>query len=102
MAEAANPSDDGLVKKVRFSLIVFWSKFFMNSFFVFTFQVEDVSLKEDNRDDDDETVDLATLSLMRKLTRNRILESKSNEVEVTRANPNSPLHSVKSFEELNL
>ncbi|XP_015787451.1 DEAD-box helicase Dbp80 [Tetranychus urticae] len=79
MAEAANPSDDGLVKKV-----------------------EEVSLKEDNRDDDDETVDLATLSLMRKLTRNRILESKSNEVEVTRANPNSPLHSVKSFEELNL
>lgn len=79
MAEAANPSDDGLVKKV-----------------------EEVSLKEDTRDDDDETVDLATLSLMRKLTRNRILESKNNEVEVTRADPNSPLHSVKSFEELNL
>lgn len=61
-----------------------------------------MSLKEDNRDSDDETIDAATLSLMRKMTRNRLLESKSNEVEVMRANPNSPLHSVKSFEELNL
>ena len=43
----------------------------------------------------------ADASLLRKLLRSRIDDSAS-EVEVERRNPNSPLYSAKTFEELNL
>lgn len=43
----------------------------------------------------------ADFSLMNKVIRTALLES-SNNVEIIRSDPNSPLHSVKSFEELSL
>lgn len=52
--------------------------------------------------DDDETPDTAAdASLLIKVLRNKLVQNK-NEVEVQRNDPNSPLHSVKSFEELPL
>lgn len=50
---------------------------------------------------EEEKVDSASLSLMRKLTRTHLIQSK-NEVEITRNDPKSPLHSIKSFEELRM
>lgn len=43
----------------------------------------------------------ADLSLMKKFLRSQLVESKSN-VEIIRKDPNSPLYSVKTFEELRL
>ena len=44
---------------------------------------------------------VAEASLLIKVLRNKLVQNK-NEVEVQRNNPSSPLHSVKSFEELPL
>lgn len=43
----------------------------------------------------------ADISLMKKILRNKLVQSKNN-VEITRNDPNSPLYSIKSFEELRL
>ena len=44
---------------------------------------------------------VAESSLLIKVLRNKLVQNK-NEVEVQRNDPSSPLHSVKSFEELPL
>lgn len=44
---------------------------------------------------------VAEASLLIKVLRNKLVQNK-NEVEVQRNDPNSPLHSVKSFDELPL
>lgn len=49
----------------------------------------------------DENVSEADISLMRKLLRTKLIDSKNN-IEIVRSNPQSPLYSVKSFEELRL
>ena len=43
--------------------------------------------------------DLADASFLMKVLRSKLVQTK-NEVEVQRNDPSSPLHSVKSFEEL--
>lgn len=50
---------------------------------------------------DAEEVSKADLSYMKKLLRSQLIESKNN-VEIIRNDPNSPLYSVKTFEELRL
>jgi len=56
----------------------------------------------DQGDGDEETpLSPAEISLMRKVI-NKGLVANKNEIEIERKNPNSPLYSVKSFEELNL
>ncbi|GBL87069.1 DEAD-box helicase Dbp80 [Araneus ventricosus] len=52
-------------------------------------------------DDDEKALTPAEVSLMRKILRSHLLNS-SHEVEVFRRDANSPLYSVKSFEQLNL
>lgn len=47
------------------------------------------------------SVSAADLSLMRKVMRKGIIESKNN-VEIYQKDPNNPLYSVKTFEALNL
>lgn len=49
----------------------------------------------------DENVTPAELSMMRKVMRKGIVQTK-NKVEILRADPKNPLHSVKSFEALDL
>ena len=48
-----------------------------------------------------EIVSLAEKSLLQKVIRKSLVENK-NDLEIQRKNPNCPLYSVKSFEELNL
>lgn len=50
---------------------------------------------------DETPLTAADFSLMNKVIRTALLET-SNNVEILRSDPNSPLHSVKTFEELNL
>ena len=50
---------------------------------------------------DDKPIDAAEASLMTKVLRENILDVKAN-VEVQQKDPNSPLYSAKTFEELNL
>ncbi|KAG9339262.1 hypothetical protein JZ751_023959 [Albula glossodonta] len=58
---------------------------------------------EDNGDkaDEDEKEDKAAQSLLNKLIRSNLVNT-TNQVEVLQRDPNSPLYSVKSFEELRL
>jgi len=49
----------------------------------------------------DENVTAAERSLLQKVIRKSLVENK-NDLEIQRRDPNCPLHSVKSFEELNL
>uniref|UniRef100_A0A0F8B1Y0 RNA helicase n=1 Tax=Larimichthys crocea TaxID=215358 RepID=A0A0F8B1Y0_LARCR len=51
--------------------------------------------------DDDDKEDKAAQSLLNKLIRNNLVNN-TNQVEVLQKDPNSPLYSVKSFEELRL
>lgn len=51
--------------------------------------------------EDENQVSKAEFSLMKKFIRTTLLQT-SNTVEIVRNDPNSPLYSVKSFEELNL
>ena len=51
--------------------------------------------------DQTKATDLADASFLMKVLRNKLVQNK-NEVEVQRNDPSSPLHSVKSFEELPL
>lgn len=44
----------------------------------------------------------ADASLLKKLLRNRLIEQETGAIEVERKNPESPLYSVKRFEDLNL
>ena len=50
---------------------------------------------------DDKPIDAAEASLMTKVMRDNIIDVEAD-VEVQQKDPNSPLYSVKSFEELNL
>lgn len=52
-------------------------------------------------DDENEAKTMADSSFLMKVLRNKLVQTK-NEVEVQRNDPSSPLHSVKSFEELPL
>lgn len=49
----------------------------------------------------EESVTEADISLMRKILKTKLLQPK-NDITIERADPNSPLYSVKSFEELRL
>lgn len=49
----------------------------------------------------EEGVSEAEISYMRKILRSKLVQSKNN-VEIMRSDPNSPLYSIKTFEELNL
>ena len=51
--------------------------------------------------DQDENITAAERSLLQKVIRKNLVENK-NDLEIQRRDPNCPLHSVKSFEELNL
>ena len=51
--------------------------------------------------DQDENITAAERSLLQKVIRKNLVENR-NDLEVQRRDPNCPLHSVKSFEELNL
>ncbi len=44
----------------------------------------------------------ADASLLKKLLRSRLIEQEKDSIEVERKNPESPLYSVKRFEDLNL
>lgn len=59
------------------------------------------SEKDNEEEEEDTAQSLAEISLMRKVIHKGLVENK-NTVEVERQNPQSPLFSVKSFEELNL
>ena len=52
-------------------------------------------------DNNEEVVTEADISLMRKILKTKLLQPK-NDITIERADPNSPLYSVKSFEELRL
>ncbi|XP_060750538.1 ATP-dependent RNA helicase DDX19A [Tachysurus vachellii] len=54
-----------------------------------------------DKSDEEEKEDRAAQSLLNKLIRNRIVNN-TNQVEVLQRDPNSPLYSVKTFEELRL
>ncbi|KAK7501779.1 hypothetical protein BaRGS_00006865 [Batillaria attramentaria] len=54
-----------------------------------------------SEDDDEKDVKKEDESLLRKLIHSELIKSKTD-IEVLRKDPNSPLHSVKSFEALNL
>lgn len=56
---------------------------------------------EETGDADEPKISAAEASLMKKILRSKLIES-THDVEVQRNDPNSPLYSVKSFEELNL
>ncbi|XP_045605810.1 DEAD-box helicase Dbp80 isoform X2 [Procambarus clarkii] len=65
-------------------------------------KVEDERIKEKVPSNDaEENISPAELSLMRKVMRKGIKETKNN-VEVLRKDPKNPLYCVKTFEELNL
>ena len=51
--------------------------------------------------DSDQQPSIAEASFLTKVLRTKLIEN-SNDVEVQRKDPNSPLYSVKSFEELRL
>ncbi|XP_019715008.1 ATP-dependent RNA helicase DDX19B-like isoform X2 [Hippocampus comes] len=55
----------------------------------------------DKTTDEDESEDKAAQSLLNKLIRSNLVNN-TNQVEVLQKDPNSPLYSVKSFEELRL
>uniref|UniRef100_UPI00398E5D97 ATP-dependent RNA helicase DDX19A n=1 Tax=Pristiophorus japonicus TaxID=55135 RepID=UPI00398E5D97 len=55
----------------------------------------------DIKQDDDDKEDKAAQSLLNKLIRSNLVQS-THQVEVLQRDPNSPLYSVKSFEELHL
>ena len=59
------------------------------------------SASSDQPPTNEEGVSEAEISLMRKILRTKLIQSKNN-VEIMRADPNSPLYSIKSFEELHL
>ncbi|XP_072101375.1 ATP-dependent RNA helicase DDX19A isoform X1 [Mobula birostris] len=56
---------------------------------------------ENAKPDEDDREDKAAQSLLNKLIRSNLVQS-SHQVEVLQRDPNSPLYSVKSFEELHL
>ncbi|XP_056305283.1 ATP-dependent RNA helicase DDX19A [Danio aesculapii] len=64
-------------------------------------EAENASLHQNNGDDEDEKEDRATQSLLNKLIRSNLVNN-TNQVEVLQRDPNSPLYSVKTFEELRL
>lgn len=71
------------------------------------FQIGNIDLKDGAKngntesDESPDEVNLAEASLLKKLVRKGLVSNK-NDIEIQRQNPNSPLHSVKTFEALNL
>uniref|UniRef100_A0A8C6UTR9 RNA helicase n=1 Tax=Neogobius melanostomus TaxID=47308 RepID=A0A8C6UTR9_9GOBI len=57
--------------------------------------------ESNNKTEEDDNEDKATNSYLNKLIRSSLVDNK-NQVEVLQKDPNSPLYSVKSFEELRL
>ncbi|XP_048872979.1 ATP-dependent RNA helicase DDX19A [Brienomyrus brachyistius] len=57
--------------------------------------------EDGDKPDEDDKEDRAAQSLLNKLIRNNLVNT-TNQVEVLQRDPNSPLYSVKSFEELRL
>lgn len=53
------------------------------------------------KEEEEPSIPVAEVALMKKILRSKLVESKYD-VEVQRKDPNSPLYSVKAFEELNL
>lgn len=58
-------------------------------------------VKDEGKSDEEEEEDKAAQSLLNKLIRNKLVNSTSK-VEILQRDPNSPLYSVKTFEELRL
>lgn len=54
------------------------------------------------QDAHDEPVSKAEASLLTKILRSKLVDTGKSDVEVQRADPKSPLYSVKSFEDLRL
>jgi ATP-dependent RNA helicase DDX19/DBP5 len=61
----------------------------------------DSSAVPSSNSEDDKELSVAEASLLQKILRSNLVKSK-NEIEVYRRDPNSPLYSVKTFEELPL
>ncbi|XP_023218155.1 DEAD-box helicase Dbp80-like [Centruroides sculpturatus] len=64
-------------------------------------EIAEKNLTENSSGNGEPEIPLAEASLMRKILHTKLVHS-THDVEVQRKNPNSPLYSVKSFEELNL
>uniref|UniRef100_A0A8C1VFS6 RNA helicase n=1 Tax=Cyprinus carpio TaxID=7962 RepID=A0A8C1VFS6_CYPCA len=69
---------------------------YASSFFFLSYTVGD-----GDKSDEEEKEDRATQSLLNKLIRSNVVNN-TNQVEVLQRDPNSPLYSVKTFEELRL
>ncbi|XP_044752890.1 DEAD-box helicase Dbp80 [Coccinella septempunctata] len=83
-----------------------WSKYALEQD-ALNSKIEKIKVKDDTKNADSESdegpdeVNLAEASLLKKLVRKGLVTNK-NDIEIQRQNPNSPLHSVKTFEALNL
>jgi len=64
-------------------------------------QMDGLSVNNGGRDTALDTISVAEKSLLQKVIRKSLVENK-NDLEIQRKDPNCPLYSVKSFEELNL
>lgn len=64
-------------------------------------QIGGIIVKPEHQEEDDKPLSVAEKSLLQKVLHKGLVENKYD-VEVERRNPKSPLHSVKTFEALNL
>ncbi|XP_045470399.1 DEAD-box helicase Dbp80 [Harmonia axyridis] len=84
-----------------------WSKYALEQDSALNSKIEKIDLRdngtkgETESEDSVDEVNLAEASLLKKLVRKGLVTNK-NDIEIQRQNPNSPLHSVKTFEALNL
>ena len=63
--------------------------------------MDQMKVISDSQPEADKSVSPAEASLLNKVLRAKLIETKSN-LEIQRADPSSPLYSVKSFEDLRL
>lgn len=80
-----------------------WSKYVEEQESELKDQIKSVTLEDNTAStvEQADTANPAEISLLKKIIRKGLVESK-NDIEIQRQNPNSPLHSIKSFESLNL
>ncbi|KAL3283618.1 hypothetical protein HHI36_006757 [Cryptolaemus montrouzieri] len=84
-----------------------WSKYVQEQDTALTTEVEKIDIKEEKKKDEPnkesaaDEASPAEVSLLTKIIRKGLVSNK-NDLEIQRQNPNSPLHSVKTFEALNL
>ncbi|KAK9879617.1 hypothetical protein WA026_006681 [Henosepilachna vigintioctopunctata] len=84
-----------------------WSKYAQQQDTALNSKIGNINLKDEtkvNKSNSDEVPDVASpaeVSLLTKIIRKGLVHNK-NDIEIQRQNPNSPLHSVKTFEALNL